>query len=100
MNIVKAKTDQMISDFSASLVLSKFNADKRVQVKMPKIVVEELDRLFPEVDRSHLLTQLATNAILQQLRFQDRQILREQISTEQSGLDDMLDYLEERDAKV
>jgi hypothetical protein len=91
---------QYFSDLEASLSLGKNRADQRIQVKMPKNVVSELDRLFPHTDRSFLLTQLATHAINTQLRYADRAILRQQKESEQMGLDDMLNYLEDRDAEI
>ncbi|OGV96644.1 hypothetical protein A2W24_01630 [Microgenomates group bacterium RBG_16_45_19] len=71
--------------------------DRRVQIKMPKLVVEELDRLFPDTDRSRLLTQLALEAILTKLRFTNRPGLGVIASSEQAGLDTLWDYLEERE---
>lgn len=98
MSLHSALNLQYFHDLSESLNGDKHPSDLRVQVKMPKRVVKELTRLFPHMDRSRLLTQLATTAISQLLRFQDRAILREQSVSEQSGLNDMITYLEDRDA--
>lgn len=98
MNLTSALNLEYFNDLSESLSGDKHPSDLRVQVKMPKRVVKELTRLFPHINRSRLFTQLATTAIAQLLRFQDRSILREQIMSEQLGLNDMLTYLEDRDA--
>ncbi len=99
MNINAARQIQYWQDLSAGLLLGKVKADRRLQVKMPSQVVVQLDALFPDVDRSFVLTQLAVNAIAQELKFHDREALRSLASAEQSGLDDMLVYLEKRDAE-
>lgn len=91
---------QYFIDLESSLALGKNQADQRIQVKMPQKVVKQLDALFPDTDRSFILTQLATAAINRYLRFADREILRDQKNAEQQGLDDMLIYLEDRDAEL
>ena len=98
MKVSTAQNLQYFQDLNTSLGLGKNQADQRLQVKMPRRVVVELARLFPHTDRSFILTQLATNAITEKLRFQDRKILQSQATSEQEGLDDMVSYLEDRDA--
>lgn len=99
MKLSDAQIFQHFQDLSSNSNLGKPRADKRIQVKMPSIVVEKLDELFPDVDRSFVLTQLAAHAIMQELKFRDRQVLKSLADSEQQGLDDMLEYLEERDAQ-
>jgi hypothetical protein len=89
---------QLFEDLSISLQFGAVKADRRVQVKMPDIVVQELDRLFPDTDRSLLLTKLAVEAILHHLRFSDRPDLGDLTHADQAGLDTMYGYLETRDA--
>jgi hypothetical protein len=72
--------------------------DQRLQVKIPSALTHELDRLFPNQDRSEVLTQLALQAVVQQLRFADRPELAELVTQEQSAADEMWNYLEKRDA--
>ena len=72
--------------------------DQRLQVKMPSVLTQELDRLFPNLDRSEILTQLALQAVVQKLRFADRPELGELVAEEQSAADEMWNYLEKRDA--
>ncbi|TSC87955.1 MAG: hypothetical protein G01um101416_270 [Microgenomates group bacterium Gr01-1014_16] len=98
MNLTSAQNLQYFNDLSESLSGNKHPSDHRIQVKMPRRVVKELDRLFPHIDRSRLLSQLAITAIAQSLRFQDRSILRDQAVSQQLGLNDMITYLEDRDA--
>jgi len=95
---MNTKKLRYFQDLAASLQFGNGKANRRVQLKMPAEVVEQLDELFPGIDRSRLLTQLAVEAINQQLRFADRAVLRDLIADEQSSLDEMLQYLEERDA--
>ena len=79
-----------------ALSFTKQKADRRVQLKMPKLVVEQIDKLFPEVDRSTFITQLALEAILRKLRFPEPEI-DELVSQEQAGLDRMWEYLQEQE---
>ena len=74
--------------------------DTRVQLKMPSEVVAALDHLFPHLDRSQIVTQLALDAILQKLRFSDHSELALLAKDEQSRLDTLWDYLEEREHHV
>lgn len=76
------------------------SADARVQVKMPSAVVTALDKLYPNIDRSQILTHLALDAVLRQLRFADNSDLAAIVDNEQSMLDDTLNYLEQREKHV
>jgi hypothetical protein len=98
MSISFIKKLQYFKDLATSLRQGIVKTDRRVQVKMPSKVVEELDRQFPNADRSQIITQLAVDVIYQRLRFADRPLLRDIASSEQSNLDEMWLYLEERDA--
>lgn len=86
-------------DLATSLTHGPVPADQRVQIKMPSQVVQELNRLFPKIDRSRLLTQLAVEAINQRLRLADKPELIELATQEQVGLDNLWAYLDERDGK-
>jgi hypothetical protein len=92
-----ARNDQLLQDWARGLGQLP-PADKRVQIKMPAIVLHKLDELYPHIDRSKILTQLVLQAISIKLRFIDRPDLGELVDAEQSELDDMWQYLEERDA--
>ena len=82
-----------------SLSFGPSKADRRIQVKMPSLVVEHLDKAFPNQDRSRVLTQLALEAILRHIRFPEPEI-RELVEQEQHDLDRMWEYLEERDNEL
>lgn len=86
-----------LHDMSNALQYGSLDADRRIQVKMPSAVVDALDELFPEVDRSKILTQLALEAILTRKRFQERGVLQAMVNSEQEDWDTMLEYLEKRE---
>ncbi len=48
-----------LRDISTAARYGSLDADRRIQVKMPSVVVDALDREFPHKDRSAFLTQLA-----------------------------------------
>ncbi len=86
-----------LNDIAVALNYGQLNNDQRIQVKMPKFIVEELARIFPHIDRSKLLTKLAVQALLDHYRYLDQQeILLHQLQ-EQEDLDEMWSYLEKRD---
>lgn len=87
----------LLKDISTALEYGSVKADQRIQVTMPKIVVSELDRLFPKMERSRLLTQAAVELLLRHLRFKDNPDLEFLVKSEQSDLDETWDYLEQRD---
>jgi hypothetical protein len=89
----------LLKDISTALEYGSVKADKRVQITMPKIVVDELDRLFPKMERSKILTQAAVELLLRRLRFKDNQELESLVKAEQIDLDETWNYLEQRDAK-
>jgi hypothetical protein len=99
MSVAASTTKQKLLDWAqgSGAPLPK---DQRLQVKMPAALTQELDRLFPNQDRSEVLTQLALQAVVQQLRFADQPELAELIAEEQSAADNMWQYLESRDAQV
>ena len=94
---LKIDTALKLKDMAVALEYGSVKADRRLQIKMPGEVVDEIDRLFTKVDRSKLLTQLAITAILQKYRFADRPELGELQAESQTDLDTMWDYLEKRD---
>ncbi len=73
-----------------------FDADRRVQLKMPSAIVDELDAEFPSIDRSKLMTLLAVSALIEKKR-NDNPELEHWRNDEQYDLDRMWDYLEERE---
>ena len=99
MKLSFIKKLQYFQDLATSIRQGLIKSDRRVQLKMPNSVVTELDKQFPDVDRSHLITQLAIDLITQKLKLKDRSILMGLKASEQSSLDDMLNYLEDREIK-
>lgn len=71
---------------------------RRVQLKMPTAVVEMLDKKFPKVNRSRLLTQAAVELLIRKTRA-DRPDLEQWLAAEQDDLDEMWGYLKSRDKK-
>lgn len=88
---------QQFVDLVTSVRQGKVPADKRVQVKMPEFVLSELDAQFPDQERSQVLTQLVVDALERRLKFADREIYQAMTNSEQTMLDTMASYLEERD---
>jgi metal-responsive CopG/Arc/MetJ family transcriptional regulator len=97
MKLSFIKKLQYFENLVDSLRLGTVKSDRRIQVKMPSQIVQELDNQFPDSNRSQILTQLAADLISQKLKFQDREILTHMQNSEQSELDEMWNYLEERD---
>lgn len=87
-----------LRDMSTTLQYGSVKSDKRIQVVMPAAVVDALDQMFPEKDRSAVLTSLAIDAILDRHYFADRPDFEQMSKLEQQGLNTMLEYLEEREA--
>lgn len=98
MQLTSVKKLQYFQDLTTSLRMGTVKADRRVQLKMPKKIVEELDSQFPDIDRSHLITQLAADFLAQKMQFEDRPIFNHLQASEQSELNEMWKYLENRDA--
>jgi hypothetical protein len=96
---VQVQKQLFLKDAAVALEYGQLPADRRVQIKMPAAIVDELDRVFAHVDRSKLLTQLAVEALLYHARFLDRPDLGDLARSEQEDLDQMWNYLEERDAQ-
>lgn len=86
-----------LEDIATSLQYGSVDNDQRVQLKMPSQVVSLLDKVFSQVNRSKLLTQLAVQALLQHFRFQDRDFLTNHQLEEQRDLDQLWNYLQERE---
>ncbi|MFZ1721115.1 MAG: hypothetical protein WAU07_01280 [Microgenomates group bacterium] len=97
MKLSFIKKLQFFQDLAESLRFGSVQADRRVQLKMPAAVVEELDKQFPNIDRSHLITQLAVDFITQKMKFEDRPVLTHMQASEDETLSDMWNYLEERE---
>lgn len=71
---------------------------RRVQLKMPTVIVEMLDKMFPKINRSRLLTQAAVELLIRKTRI-NRPDLEQWLAAEQDDLDEMWSYLGSRDKK-
>ena len=71
---------------------------RRVQLKMPAAIVEMLDKKFPKINRSQLLTQAAVELLIRKTRT-DRPDLEQWLAAEQDDLDEMWNYLKFRDKR-
>lgn len=69
---------------------------RRVQLKMPVAVVEMLDKKFPKINRSRLLTQAVIELLIRKTRT-DRPDMEQWLASEQDDLDEMWSYLDFRD---
>jgi hypothetical protein len=87
-----------LRDIATSLQYGSLKNDQRVQIKMPSQVLELLDKTFSNINRSKLITQLVVQALLQHFKFSDRDFLQSHSAQEQSDLDQMWNYLEERES--
>ncbi|OGC38633.1 hypothetical protein A3K42_01145 [candidate division WWE3 bacterium RBG_13_37_7] len=98
---IKNKKELLIlKDIATALEYGTVKADKRIQVTMPSFVVNELDELFPNIDRSRLLTQLAVDLLIRSKKFKDNDDLA-QLTQESLHDDDvMLNYLKERENEI
>jgi metal-responsive CopG/Arc/MetJ family transcriptional regulator len=94
---IKPQALLRLRDMHTALQYGSVKSDKRIQVVMPAEVINALDEISPETDRSKLLTKLAIEYILKQQYFSDRPEIATIAQDEQTGLDHMLTYLEERE---
>lgn len=93
-----SRTLSELKDIAIAYHYGSANADRRVQLKMPSMIVDLLDQEFPGEDRSSVLTKLAIDALARKKRFGDSTI-PEFLADEQSRLDDLWDYLDSREVK-
>ena len=77
---------------------SHIRADRRVQLVMPKLVVDLLAREFPKSTRSKIITDAALELLIRKFRI-DHPELEHWAAEEQYDLDRMWAYLSERDRR-
>ena len=65
---------------------------------MPAEIVEMLDKKFPKINRSRLLTQAAVELLIRKTRT-DKPDLEQWLATEQDDLNEMWGYLNSRDER-
>lgn len=86
---------QYLQDLATSLALG--GKKKRVQVVMPSKLVQLIDKTFPHIDRSTLISQAFTDLLLHKHRISDP-TLEGWAAEEQYNLDEMDAYLTERES--
>ena len=97
MNTTTLTDYHYLQDLSTSLALG--GKKKRVQVVMPAKLVALIDKVFPDVDRSTLISQAFTDLLLHKHRV-NHPDLEAWMSEEQYNLDEMDAYLTEREKDV
>jgi hypothetical protein len=86
-----------LRDAALAMDYGTLKSNARIQVKMPSFIVEEIDKTFPEVSRSQVLTKAVIEFLLNKKRFANNPDLGQLHYDEQKTLDTLLDYLEERE---
>ena len=89
-----------LQDMGTAAEYQALPLDKRVQVKMPSSVVASLDQLFPDTDRSQVITRFVLDALVRHLRFSADEELSLLANDEQTQLDTLWEYLEHREQHV
>jgi len=97
MNTTTLTDYQYLQDLSTSLSLG--GKKRRVQIVMPEKLVQLIDKVFPNVDRSTLVSQAFTDLLLHKHRIVDP-ALEDWVSEEQYNADEMETYLIEREKDV
>lgn len=87
----------VLNDMAKTLEYGKLTSNRRVQIKIPSILVEEIDQEYPQIDRSKYFMWLAINNLLQKKRAVLDDDLEVFLSSDQEMLDDLSNYLEERE---
>lgn len=97
MNTTTLTDYQYLQDLSTSLALG--GKKRRVQIVMPEKLVQLIDKVFPDIDRSTLVSQAFTDLLLHKHRINNPE-LEAWIAEEQYDLDEMETYLEAREKNV
>lgn len=97
MNTTTLTDYQYLQDLSTSLALG--GKKRRVQIVMPDKLVQLIDKVFPHVDRSTLVSQAFTDLLLHKHRITNPD-LEAWVAQEQYDLDEMETYLSEREKNV
>lgn len=90
-------TETTLNNMAKTLEIGRLDSDRRVQLKMPTIIVDEIDREYPEIDRSKYFMWLAVNNLLLRKRAIPDDDLQDLLSSDQQTLDDLTNYLDERE---
>lgn len=97
MNTTTLTDYQYLQDLSTSLALG--GKKRRVQIVMPDKLVQLIDKVFPDVDRSTLVSQAFTDLLLHKHRITDP-TLEDWVREEQYDTDRMEAYIAERENEI
>lgn len=97
MTTKKLNDYQYLQDLATSLALG--GKKRRIQVVMPSKLVDMIDKTFPNIDRSTLISQAFTELLIHKKRIDDPE-LEAWTAEEQYNLDEMESYLETREKDV
>jgi len=86
----------ILRDIATAYSYGKVKSGKRIQVKIPKVFLEEIDKTWPNENRSKIITQSVIESLLRKSRISNRNLEMWQ-NEEQYDLDRVWDYLEERE---
>lgn len=97
MNTTTLIDYQYLQDLSTSLALG--GKKRRVQIVMPEKLVQLIDKVFPNVDRSTLVSQAFTDLLLHKHRITNPD-LEAWVSEEQYDSDRMEAYINAREQEI
>ncbi len=88
----------VLRDCAEALEYGAVKSDARIQVKLPRIVLEQLDVNYPNTDRSKVITKAIIDLLLSKYRVADKELEHWQ-ADDQYDMDRLWSYLEERESK-
>lgn len=94
----KTAVEVLLYDMAKTLEIGKLNTDSRIQLKMPKLLVEEIDKEYPQIDRSKYFMWLAINNLLLKKKAIPDDDLQDLLASDQETLSDLSRYLDERES--
>ena len=97
MNTTTFTDYQYLQDLATSLATT--DKKRRLQIVMPDKLVQLIDKTFPNIDRSTLISQAFTDLLLRQHRVTNPD-LEAWISEQDYDLDRMEAYINEREKEV
>lgn len=97
MNTTTLNDYQYLQDLSTSLALG--GKKRRVQIVMPEKLVQLIDKVFPNVDRSTLVSQAFTDLLLHKHRITNPD-LEAWVAEEQYDSDRMETYINAREQEI
>lgn len=84
----------LLRDAADAYEYGSIKSDRRIQVKLPSFIVDEIDKEFPGRDRSNVIARATLEVLLRKKRLDDSGLDNWQ-AEEQYDLDRMWDFLSE-----